>query len=87
MITLLALFIVALLGFVFSSRQLISMLLALEIMIFVCAFRLVYYGFLFDDLLGAHFSLYLLVLAGAESAVALSLLVAFHRIRGSIQIY
>lgn len=86
MITLLALFIVAVLGFVFSSRQLILMLLAIEIMIFVAAFRFVYFGFLFDDLMGAHFSLYLLVLAGAESAVALSLLVAFHRVRGSIQL-
>lgn len=87
MITLLALFIVAMLGFIFSSRQLILMLLAIEIMIFVAAFRLVYFGFLFDDIVGSHFSLYLLVLAGAESAVALSLLVAFHRIRGSIQIH
>lgn len=87
MVTLLALFVVALLGFIFSSRQLILMLLAIEIMVFVAAFRLVYFGFIFDDLMGAHFSLYLLVLAGAESAVALSLLVAFHRIRGSIQIY
>lgn len=86
MITLLALFVVAMLGFIFSSRQLLLMLLAIEIMVFVAAFRLVYFGFTFDDLLGAHFSLYLLVLAGAESAVALSLLVAFHRIRGSIQI-
>lgn len=86
MTTLLALFIVAVLGFVFSSRQLILILLAIEIMVFVAAFRFVYFGFLFDDLMGAHFSLYLLVLAGAESAVALSLLVAFHRVRGSIQI-
>lgn len=87
MVTLLSLFIVAMLGFILASRQLILMLLAIEIMVFVAACRLVYFGFTFDDLMGAHFSLYLLVLAGAESAVALSLLVAFHRIRGSIQIH
>lgn len=86
MTTLLSLFAIAVLGFIFSSRQLVLMLLAIEIMIFVASYRLVYYGFLFDDLMGAHFSLYLLVLAGAESAVALSLLVAYHRIRGSIQL-
>lgn len=86
MLTLLSLFAIAVLGFVFSSRQLVLMLLAIEIMIFVASYRLVYYGFLFDDAMGAHFSLYLLVLAGAESAVALSLLVAYHRIRGSIQL-
>lgn len=86
MTTLLALFIIAVLGFIFSSRQLVLMLLAIEIMILVASYRFVYYGFLFDDLMGAHFSLYLLVLAGAESAVALSLLVAYHRIRGSIQL-
>ena len=86
MITLISLFIVAMFGFILASRQLILMLLAIEIMVFVAACRLVYFGFTFDDLMGAHYSLYLLVLAGAESAVALSLLVAFHRIRGTIGI-
>lgn len=86
MITLISLFIVAMFGFILASRQLILMLLAIEIMVFVAACRLVYFGFTFDDLMGAHYSLYLLVLAGAESAVALSLLVAFHRIRGTIEI-
>lgn len=86
MITLLALFGVAVLGFVFFSRQFVLMLLAIELLVFVTAVRLVYFGFLFDDLLGSHAALYLLVLAGAESAVALSLLVAFHRVRGSLQL-
>jgi NADH-ubiquinone oxidoreductase chain 4L len=81
------LFVIGLLGFVLNNRQLIFILLALELMIFVVAFRLVYFGFLFDDLAASHFSLYLLVLAGAESAVGLSLLVAFHRVRGSIKIF
>jgi len=82
-----ALFFLAASFFVLNNRQLIFILLALELMIFVVAFRLVYFGFLFDDLAASHFSLYLLVLAGADSAVALSLLVAFHRVRGSIQIF
>lgn len=84
---LLALFTIAACAFILNNRQLIFILLALELMIFIVAFRLVYFGFLFDDLVASHFSLYLLVLAGAESAVALSLLVAFHRVRGSIQIF
>nr|NP_803503.1 NADH dehydrogenase subunit 4L [Harpochytrium sp. JEL105]AAO64948.1 NADH dehydrogenase subunit 4L [Harpochytrium sp. JEL105] len=87
MLFLMGLFVIGVLGFVLNNRQLIFILLALELMIFVVAFRLVYFGFIFDDLVASHFSLYLLVLAGAESAVALSLLVAFHRVRGSIQIF
>lgn len=86
MISLFPLFLIGALGFIFGGRQLILMLLALELMIFVVAFRFVYYGFLFDDLAGSHFALYLLVLAGAESATALSLLVTFHRVRNSIQL-
>jgi NADH:ubiquinone oxidoreductase subunit K len=83
---LIGLFIISLIAFLFSGRHLILMLLAIELMLFVVAFRFLYFGWIFDDLAGAHFSLYLLVLAGAESAVALSLIVMFHRIRGSIKL-
>ncbi|KAI8903066.1 NADH dehydrogenase subunit 4L [Powellomyces hirtus] len=38
----------------------------------------------FDDLVGSNLTLLILPLAGAESAVALALLVAFYPLRGSI---
>jgi len=45
---------------------------------------LVNLSFHLDDLLGSTITLYILPLAGAESAVALALLVAFYPLRGTI---
>jgi NADH-ubiquinone oxidoreductase chain 4L len=40
----------------------------------------------FDDILGQTFSIYIIAIAGAESAIGLGILVAFYRLRGSIAI-
>lgn len=38
----------------------------------------------FDDILGQTFGIYIIAIAGAESAIGLGLVVAYYRIRGSI---
>ena len=40
----------------------------------------------FDDILGQTFAIYIICIAGAESAIGLGILVAFYRLRGSIAI-
>jgi len=40
----------------------------------------------FDDILGQTFAIYIIAIAGAESAIGLGILVAFYRLRGTIQI-
>lgn len=40
----------------------------------------------YDDILGQTFSIYIIAIAGAESAIGLGILVAFYRLRGSIAI-
>jgi NADH-ubiquinone oxidoreductase chain 4L len=40
----------------------------------------------FDDILGQTFAIYVIAIAGAESAIGLGILVAFYRLRGSISI-
>ena len=63
------------------SRHLIHLVISLELVLLSIALLLVNMSFYFDDLLGATLALYLLPLAGAESAVALALLVAFYPTR------
>ena len=63
------------------SRHLIHLVISLELVLLSIALLLVNMSFYFDDLLGATLALYLLPLAGAESAVALALLVAFYPAR------
>jgi len=39
---------------------------------------------MFDDACGLLFGIYVLILAGAESAIGLSILIAYYRLRGTI---
>ncbi|KAJ5081956.1 hypothetical protein N7456_013274 [Penicillium angulare] len=52
------------------------MLLSVTIMIIISSLS-------FDDILGQTFAVYILTIAGAESAIGLGILVAYYRLRGS----
>ena len=39
-----------------------------------------------DDVTGQIFALYILVVAAAESAIGLSILIAYYRVKGSISV-
>jgi len=41
---------------------------------------------LFEDIIGQIFSLYIIVIAAAESAIGLGILVSFYRLRGNVSI-
>jgi NADH-ubiquinone oxidoreductase chain 4L len=40
----------------------------------------------FDDIVGQLYSIYIIAIAGAESAIGLAILVAYYRLRGSVLI-
>jgi NADH-ubiquinone oxidoreductase chain 4L len=56
------------------------MLLAITLLVIMSSFS-------FDDILGQTFSVYIIAIAGAESAIGLGILVAYYRLRGSISLY
>ena len=60
------------------------MVIYLELILLSVGLLLVNLSFHLDDILGSTMTLYILPLAGAESAVALALLVAFYPLRGTI---
>ena len=62
------------------------MLISIEIMLLSVTFLILLSAISFDDILGQTFSIYIIAIAGAESAIGLGLLVAFYRLRGSIAI-
>jgi NADH-ubiquinone oxidoreductase chain 4L len=55
------------------------MLLAVTLLVLISSFG-------FDDNIGQTFSIYIISIAGAESVIGLSILVAFYRLRGNISI-
>jgi NADH-ubiquinone oxidoreductase chain 4L len=62
------------------------MLISIEIILLAITLLILVNSISFDDILGQTFAIYIISIAGAESAIGLSILVAFYRIRGSIAI-
>jgi NADH-ubiquinone oxidoreductase chain 4L len=63
------------------------MLISIEIMLLAITLLVIMSSFSFDDILGQTFSVYIIAIAGAESAIGLGILVAYYRLRGSISLY
>jgi NADH-ubiquinone oxidoreductase chain 4L len=82
----LVLFLIGILGFVLNRKNIILMLIAIEIMLLAITLLMLVSSLSFDDILGQTFSVYIIAVAGAESAIGLGILVAFYRLRGSIAI-
>ena len=82
----LILFLIGILGFVLNRKNIILMLISIEIMLLSITFLILISSLSFDDIVGQTFSIYIIAIAGAESAIGLGILVAYYRLRGSISI-
>jgi len=84
MIFTLILFLIGILGFVFNRKNIILMLISIEIMLLAITLLILVSSLNMDDILGQTIGIYIIVIAGAESAIGLAILVAFYRLRGNI---
>ena len=82
----LILFVIGILGFVLNRKNIILMIISIEIMLLSITFLILISSLSFDDILGQTYGIYVIAIAGAESAIGLGILVAFYRLRGSISI-
>ena len=80
------LFFIGIAGFVLNRKNIILMLISIEIMLLSVTFLILVSSLSFDDILGQTFAVYILTIAGAESAIGLVILIAYYRLRGSISI-
>jgi NADH-ubiquinone oxidoreductase chain 4L len=82
----LILFIIGIIGFVLNRKNIILMLISIEIMLLAITLLILVSSLTFDDILGQIYAIYIIAIAGAESAIGLAILVAFYRLRGSVAI-
>jgi len=80
----LILFLIGILGFVLNRKDIILMLISIEIMLLAITFLILVSSLSFDDILGQTFAIYVIAIAGAESAIGLGILVAFYRLIPSL---
>lgn len=86
MILSLTLFLIGVLGFVLNRKNIILMLISIEIMLLAVTFLILISSLNFDDILGQVYAIYIIAIAGSESAIGLGILVAFYRLRGTVAI-
>ena len=82
----LVLFVLGIFGIVVNRKNIIILLMSIELMLLSINFFLITVSSIFDNLQGQLFALYILVVAAAESAIGLSILVAYYRVRGTIAV-
>lgn len=82
----LLLFLIGILGFILNRKNIILMIIAIEIMLLAVTLLVLISSFSFDDGIGQIFSILIISLAGAESVIGLSILVAYYRLKGNISL-
>ena len=82
----LVLFLIGILGFILNRKNIILMIIAIEIMLLSVTLLILISSFGFDDNIGQTFGIYIIAIAGAESVIGLSILVAYYRLRGNISL-
>nr|YP_010619958.1 NADH dehydrogenase subunit 4L [Xiphosiphonia pinnulata]WAX03971.1 NADH dehydrogenase subunit 4L [Xiphosiphonia pinnulata] len=82
----LTLFFISLLGILFNQKNILIMLMSLEMIFLSISFNLIYSSFYLDDITGQIFSLLILTVAAAESSIGLAILVVYYRVRYNITI-
>ena len=80
------LFLIGILGFVLNRKNIILMIIAIEIMLLAVTLLILISSFGFDDGIGQIFSILIISLAGAESVIGLSILVAYYRLKGNFSL-
>ena len=80
------LFLIGIIGIMTNRKNIIILLMSIELMLLSINFLLLTLSIFLDDISGQIFALYILVVAAAESAIGLSILVAYYRQRGTISI-
>ena len=80
------LFTLGLFGIFLNRKNVIIILMSIELMLLAVNINLVAFSTHMQDLAGQVFSMFVLTVAAAEAAVGLAILVVYHRNRGSIEV-
>ena len=80
------LFTIGVLGIFLNRRNIILMLMAIELILLAVNINLVAFSAYLNDLTGQIFAMFVLTVAASEAAIGLAILVIFFRRQGSIAV-
>ncbi len=80
------LFVIGIFGLFLNRKNIIILLMSIELMLLSVNINLVAFSSFMNDLVGQIFTLFVLTVAAAEAAIGLAILVSFFRNRGTIAV-
>ena len=81
-----ALFVIGIFGLFLNRKNVIILLMSIELILLSVNINLVAFSSFLGDLVGQVFTLFVLTVAAAEAAIGLAILVCFFRNRGTIAV-
>lgn len=81
-----ALFVIGIFGIFLNRKNVIVILMSIELMLLAVNLNLVAFSSKSGDLVGQVFTMLILTVAAAEAAIGLAILVVFFRNRGTIEV-
>jgi NADH-ubiquinone oxidoreductase chain 4L len=80
----LIIFTIGLIGFILNRKNIILLLITIEMLLLAVTFMIVWDSFIYDDILNQVFALYIISIAGAESAIGLAILVTYYQLHKNL---
>jgi NADH-quinone oxidoreductase subunit K len=79
-------FLIGILGIFLIKKNIIVILMSIELMLLSININFVTLSIYIDDLIGQVYALFVLTVAASESAIGLAILVVYYRIKGIISV-
>lgn len=82
----LILFVISIIGIILNQSNIIIILICIEIMLLSISMNFLIHAFIIDNALGQICSIYIITVAAVESAIGLSIMISFYKLKGSVSI-
>jgi NADH-quinone oxidoreductase subunit K len=80
------LFIIGVIGLVLNRKNMLIIIMAIELMLLAVNLNFIIFSIYLDDILGQMFVLFILTVAATESSIGLAILIVYYRITKTILI-
>jgi len=80
------LFFIGLIGVFTNRKNIILIIICVELMLLAVNFNFLLFSYFIDDALGQIFAIFVLTVAAAESSIGLAILVCYYRITGTVAV-
>jgi len=82
----LILFLIGLSGIILNRKNILFILMSIELMLLSVNINFVTFSVYLDDIMGQLFAILVLTVAAAESAIGLAIIILYYRVRGTISV-